>query len=68
MPSVFTLEGASVAKSLAESNDTPLLAWLRQQNPFVFGAVVLGLSLGVGFVVATLASHGVNRFKKATRK
>ena len=62
MPSVFTLEGAKFG-SAALGEDTPFMAWLRNQNPVVMGITVLGLSLGVGLLVSSVAIYGLQRFK-----
>lgn len=51
MPSVITLEGARHLGHLAES---PVVEWLRRQNPIVMAATVLGASVVTGLVVSSV--------------
>jgi hypothetical protein len=57
VPHVFSLEGH---QSLgADSSDSTAVAWLRQQNILVSGALILGASMLTSLAVGWLAVGGL---------
>lgn len=59
MPSIFTLEGPTPRPQpvtiLGQGlGDNALLTWMKQQSLPVAAATTAGLSLGIGFVLATV--------------